>query len=385
MQDFKLKKKYILLTSLVLTLGLSQVNVQAEETGVLGLPLHGFMDVGYYQATNGQPNKMYDQGFRTNGLDLYLAPDFGNRVRALAEVNIDPNADSRGTDVGIDYERMQLGYVFSPYLTAWIGRFHTPMGAYIIQSHHGAMLQTAVNKPKFIDFEDKYGVMPVHTTGIWLTGNLLNDEDRFNYQFYAGNGSSIEDDSGRLDMNIVHAQAKRSSYGGRLTYFFVDGLQFGVSYLSSDITHFSASGNTPNPAAGTSRINVFAAHLVYDANGFEFMNEIYGFKNKTINQDGTSSATMGSYAAFSQLAYAFNGDYIPYVRWERGNFNMNDPYFSSQLNGAPYSRYALGFRYNISEKTAIKTEINRTTFDQSSGQLVKGGYNEFAFQYAIRF
>ena len=355
----------------------------AEESPPAGnFQLHGFMDVGYYQSTNGQPNQSYDRGFRTNGLDLYFSPDFGDRVRAIAEVNIDPDIAAQGTSVGIDYERMQLGYVFSQYLTAWIGRFHTPMGAYIIQSHHGAMLQTALNKPKFIDFEDKYGVMPVHSTGLWLTGNVLINEDRFNYQVYTSNGSSIDDSAGRLDMNVLHAQSKRATMGGRLTYFFVNGLQLGASYLNGDVNHFSSDPTVSVSKVGSSRLNIYAAHLVYDTQGFEFMNEAYGFRNTIADQN--NAPTYGSFAGFSQLAYTVE-EYVPYFRYERGNFNANDPYFNSQINGAPYKRFALGLRYNLSERAAVKGEVLRTSFDRSVGQLTQGGYNSVAFQYAISF
>jgi len=34
--------------------------------------------------------------------------------------------------------------------------------------HHGVWLADALRRPKFINFEDKGGVLPAHTTGVWV-------------------------------------------------------------------------------------------------------------------------------------------------------------------------------------------------------------------------
>ena len=128
-----------------------------------GTPLHGFGDVGLRRS--GENNRYFgkgNKGFNVSGLDLYITPQFGDRIRMLVEPNIE--VDQSG-DTGIDIERLQIGYVFSDQVTGWAGRFHTPLGYWNTAFHHGAQIQTSVLRPRFLEFEDKGGILPAHTTG----------------------------------------------------------------------------------------------------------------------------------------------------------------------------------------------------------------------------
>jgi hypothetical protein len=99
----------------------------ADEDVITGVPLHGFASTGWAFDDSKNQNHGYSRGFYLDNVDLYLAPDLGSRVRFLAEIALEPGMEDQA--VGIDTERLQLGYVLSNYLTAWVGRFHTPMGA----------------------------------------------------------------------------------------------------------------------------------------------------------------------------------------------------------------------------------------------------------------
>jgi len=106
------------------------------------LGLHAFADVG---ATVG---KNTDQtGFNVGSLDLYFAPNLGDRVKALFELLFE--LDSTG-DLAVDLERAQIGYTFADAATLWAGRFHSPYGYWNTAFHHGAHMQTSVRRPKFI-------------------------------------------------------------------------------------------------------------------------------------------------------------------------------------------------------------------------------------------
>jgi hypothetical protein len=58
-----------------------------------------------------------------------------------------------------------------------------------------------------------------------------------------------------------------------------------------------------------------------------------------------------------------------------------DPYFAQQNSGASYYRNALGLRFDIDLKSALKLELAEThVTDRAQRQ-----YNEALVEYAIRF
>jgi len=127
-----------------------------------GLPLHGFMDVDVGARNHGGP-----RGFALGNLDFYLTPRIGDRIKGLIELNFEIN-DAGELDT--DLERMQIGYVFSDAATVWVGRFHSPWGYWNTAYHHGQQIQTTLTRPKFLEFEDRGGIIPAHSVGLWGTG-----------------------------------------------------------------------------------------------------------------------------------------------------------------------------------------------------------------------
>jgi hypothetical protein len=55
-----------------------QVSENAGKRSNLGLPLHGFADIGYAHSSNDPSGRR--GGFTMGNLDLYLTPEFGDRV-----------------------------------------------------------------------------------------------------------------------------------------------------------------------------------------------------------------------------------------------------------------------------------------------------------------
>ena len=72
---------------------------------------------------------------------------------------------------------------------------------------------------------------------------------------------------------------------------------------------------------------------------------------------------------------------MPYARYERAALSQSDPYFYEQISGGSYWRGALGVRFDIDLKSALKLELADTGFtDRNEYQ-----YGEALVQYAIRF
>src|SRR5206468_11134940 len=166
----------------------------AAKTHDLGIPLHGFADVGY---VTGIPVPGRRAGFALGNVDLYMTPEIGPRVRSLIELVFEYGPDGAG--VATDLERLQFGYVFSDAATLWVGRYHTPYGYWNAAFHHGAQIQLAASRPRFIDFEDRGGILPAHGVGLLASGGTRTGSGRLQYDAYVANGDSIQDHV--LDMN----------------------------------------------------------------------------------------------------------------------------------------------------------------------------------------
>lgn len=329
-----------------------------------GVPFHGFGDIGGGVRRGGQ------KGFTTGSFDMYLAPQFGDRVRALFEALIE--FDESG-EPGIDLERAQIGYAFRDELTLWGGRFHTPYGYYNTAFHHGQLMQTSIRKPKFLDFEDKGGFLPAHTVGVWATGRVSLGESKFVYDAYMGNSPSIG--ANTLDMNNLGSRNHNASTGFNLGYLGLSGsLKVGGHYYRARVADDSDPVNV-------TKLSFLGPYAVYDDGVWEAIYEYYGFNNDNVESNtGASTGSHRSRAWFAQVGRRF-GPWMPYARYEKASLDLADNYFALLASGRSYTRSLGGLRYDVNPRAAFTVELNHTKQDDPSVP----NYNEFRFQYAIGF
>ena len=354
-----------------------------------GLPIHGFMDVGFASNTKGNP-VTHPKGFNVGSLSFYLTPHFADKIKALVEPNFEVTPEGA---VATDLERLQIGYTFSDTATIWGGRFHTPYGYWNTGFHHGAQMQTSVLRPRFLDFEDKGGILPAHMVGLWGAGKVKAGEGKLTYDVFAGNGPKIAmgpadpttptvQTIGTLDINLAGDNNHQAMVGLNLGYEFsgsLDGLRLAVHSLRGDV-----DDNNTNVALGTlankTELNVVGGSAVYLSDDWEVMGEYYHFSDQ--DKSGTTG-TKNSWADYLQVGKSFN-DLTPYVRLERTVLSQQDNYFSMQASGQSYARQALGLRYNLNARAALKLELLNSSFDAESGRTADSYRSVFA-QYAIGF
>ena len=371
---------------------------------ITGVPVHGFASMGFAEDSSTDNHRRYSRGFYLHNFDLYYSPDLGSRARFLAEVVFEPDSESQ--QPAFDAERLQAGYVVNKNLTAWVGRFHTPIGYYVLAYHHGMELQTAAEKPRFLDFEDHYGVVPTHSNGLWLNGNTTLGDQRIALMAWLANSDRITQTSSNyssLDFNMAHNDNHHLGYGGRVNWIAagaLDGLQVGVSFVKETVDYmgngtpaYSTTGtgatndSTTNINTGTNFVSnfmMYGIHAVYEQHGFEFLNEAYGFHDSNL-ASGTPKDYYNSFAGYSQLAYWIQGVSAPYIRYERAAFNQKDPFFQGQYNGLPYTKGAIGYRYNLTDSAALKLEISSITFGAKSNTNIGQAFRDARVDYSIRF
>jgi hypothetical protein len=272
--------------------------------------------------------------------------------------------------VGIDLERTQIGYQFSEAATLWLGRFHTPYGYYNTAFHHGLQIATSLRRPRFLAFEDQGGIMPAHTAGLWLTGDVRDGDARVRYDLFVGNGHHII--GGTLDPQAAGSFDGQIIVGGRLGLQpggVLSDMQIGVSYMSGRVT------SEDNP--GLTRVNTLGLYAYYDTDSWEHQAEYYVFRNLDL-LGGTG--THNSSAGFVQFGYR-SGLFTPYVRYEHTALDQTDSYFAAQTYGGSYHREAIGLRYDLNLKSALKVELAET----HNTDRLPASFSDVLGQVAVRF
>lgn len=358
-----------------------------------GLPLHGFMDIGF--ASNSQATPANPKGFYVGALSFYLAPNFGDNIRALVEPNFEVTPEGA---VATDLERLQIGYAFSDASTVWGGRIHTPYGYWNTGFHHGAQMQTSVIRPRFLDFEDKGGILPAHMVGLWGTGKFKTGTGKVTYDLYAGNGPKIAmgpdtttpntQTIGSLDINLAGDNNHQAMLGFNVGYEFagnLDGLKISGHGLKGDVDDNSNGSLLPTTTPARTPLNktelsMLGGSAVYLANDWEVLSEYYGFNNS--DKSGTTGSHK-SWAAYMQVGKSLD-DWTPYLRLERTVLSQQDNYFGAQASGQSYARQSLGLRYNLNQNSALKLELLNSNFMAETGRAA-ANYRSVFGQYAIGF
>lgn len=364
------------------------VESEGEVSPTAGIPVHGFFDVGFTRASNDETRiDQAGRGFWANSLDFYLTPQFTDRSRALIELIFEFAPDG---GLATDMERIQLGYTFNDQLTTWIGRFHAPYGYWNTGFHHGAQIQTSIMRPRFIDFEDKGGLLPSHVMGAWATGSAAIGNSRLMYDFYVGNGNAINLDTakpsithtGSLDINNARDSNGNKLFGANIAYKS-GGLVLGIHGFTEHVTLKDANPTTP--VTGEVKVTMSGLYGFYEKNNLETIAEYYHFNNDDLTTAASESHT--SRLAFAQVGYTLANAWTPYIRGEKASLDQNDPYFSNQEYGVSYTRQVLGVRYMLNAKAALKLEANRTK--EGDGIPLtgpnNGNYSEVRLQYSARF
>jgi hypothetical protein len=344
----------------------ASANARTADTGV---PFHGFLDVGYTSFNKQAEGQR--TGARLGTFDVYLTPQFGANVRSLIELAFEYGENG---SLGIDAERLQIGYAFSDQLVVWGGRFHTPYGYWNTAFHHGAQLQTSITRPRFVAFEDQGGILPAHTVGVLATGKTPTPLGRVSYDLYAGNGDRIVD--GVLDYNASGDDNSSPIYGANLALqpSGMPGLTLGVHALQSKIGGNNAAGTL----TGTARSRVLGGYAYYEGDSFELIGEYYRFTNRDLAVGGRSRS---SQAAFVQLGYNLMDRWTAFARYEKASLKSDDIYFALLASGTSYHQTSFGLRYDVDPRAALKFQYDANK--DVSNPL--GTINALRVQYAVRF
>jgi hypothetical protein len=226
-------------------MSLSQELIQSQDE--VNLRLYGFADISFSYMFNSALGPLFGESplFSVGNFNLYMAADYNERWRSLAEVRFlflpaatvdatlkrvstetydNANIGARVEWGGISIQRVWVEYSPHELLTIRLGQWLTPVGIWNVD--HG----TPTIIPAFRPYVISVGFFPERQSGVELYGSRLFGKVTLGYHFTVSNGRG--GGSGYLDLD------KNKALGGRLfaTLPFVGALTIGGSVYRGSAT-----------------------------------------------------------------------------------------------------------------------------------------------------
>jgi len=317
--------------------------------------------------------------FALGGLDLFAAEKINENTSALVELVI----ENTGQNFKSDLERFWIRHAFSDQFKLSAGRFHSPLGYWNRNLHHGSILQDTVGRPFFIDFEDSgTGILPVHSIGVMANGYIFSDNEDFKYEVIISNGPSLDTSGGfnpvkapQLDPNNVSDTNSNKSIAARITYHQEDSdWTLGFSTMQSDLGEAS---NTGVVALGKNIVKqqIYSVDFRWENEKFDILSEFFSLQNKdevfgTGNHNSTAYYIQGGYHISSNTKLIY--------RYSDLSFDANDSYYLL-LGTQDQSHNVFTLRYDIDGFNTLKFE-----FDQlNSEDVILKDSNTFRVQWSF--
>lgn len=312
------------------------------------LRIRGFGDISLH----GDTAKGDTTSFSLGQLDLFISSDVSDKFKFLSEVVFEAGPTNvygvrvgDANTFGVDIERYLLQYSYNDYFNISAGRGHSAIGYYNTAYHHSSWLQTATGRPFLFDFEDHGGILPIHTVGVTVSGEVPSGSLGLHYVAELGNGRASRrpitaepvqneiDDQNHKAYNLAVFARPESMHG------FQTGLSFYHDVLA------------PNNAARVSE-SILAAHAVLIRPKYEWLNEALLDRHVIMG----ASAVFNTPGFYTQISKQF-GSYRPYMRYQYVNVANAEPIFPDVgLRHGP----TVGLRYDASESVALKFQYDYT-------------------------
>lgn len=265
-------------------------------------------------------------------LDFFVLSDLGRNFYFTSETAIE------FVDSGFmaDVERLNVSFAFTPRLQVVAGKLHNPIGYWSTAYHHGALIQPTIRRPTMFRFEHDGGVLPIHSTGILVSGRDLTPLHLgFDALVSSGIGSRPIQDNDRSKAITLNAHARVSQ-----------ALLVGVSgYVDRMVAGVERPGGAT--LADDTRIRLGGAHVAYNGETVELRVEAQRMQSRS--RLATRDANfMYAYVGFPASTVT------PYARWDVLDIAGDDPWL-----GIPTRREVLvGLRYDPTPVVVLKAEYS---------------------------
>jgi len=300
---------------------------------------HGYADVGFLRNEDG----LSDKRFALGEVDLFATARISPKLTALVETVFETDNQLEVATVPINVERLLLQYRQNDYFNLDIGSYRTAIGFYSTAYLRGSWLQTAITRPKLFTFEDDGGFLPLHNVGLSANGKVPPGDLGLHYVVEVGSSRNYAQE-GRTGLDFEQNAAINVALYARPRA--VPGLQMGFSSYHDKFS--------PLPGSSLGR-SVWTAHIVYQANRFEFLNEAVMAR---FDERSYGHGTIPGF--YSQLAYRVGSNWTPFVRYDYVNVYGTGTVGEFAPQYVPWRTvWSGGIRYDLTEAVALKFELGR--------------------------
>jgi hypothetical protein len=341
----------------------AQSEVPAAPTPVEKWPrleVHVLGDLDFHLSSTKDEAKQFELG----DVDIVTTARLNENAGIVNDLVVSSNHDG----FAIEVERLVASYKFNDSLNLDVGRFHTAIGWYNNFYHNGVYFQTTVDRPEPFVFEDNGGILPVHSVGFSLNGEIPSGAANLSYSFEVANGRnfsadsvqklSVEDDNNYKSLNF-QLRAKPDGLAG---------WQFGAGVYHDTLTPEVAPGVKPRVDE-----TILSGYGVYKTSSFEWFTEAFGLGDAARHEHRHWTG-----AAYTQVSEKF-GQFRPYVRLQWRGAAANDPVLKLMGENTSVWGPQIGVRYDFTSMMAAKFEIERNKFQDGPN------VDEFNTQLAFRF
>jgi hypothetical protein len=318
------------------------------------LRIRGFGDINLH----GDNHKGDTTSFTLGQLNLFVTSDISERFKVLSEIIFEGGPDNiygvttgQRNTFGVDVERFLVEYSHNDYFKLAAGRWHTAIGYYNTAYHHSTWFQTAADRPFLFAFEDRGGILPIHSVGASASGLIPSGRLGLHYVAEVGNGRASRSPLTEEPVQNVIDDQNHKAYN--LAIFArpeaVPGLQVGFSAYRDLL----APPNSPRVDE-----TILAAHAVFVRPSFEWLNEALVVRHTPLG----SADTFNTPGFYTQVSKKF-GSYRPYFRYQYVNAANAEPIFPDiKLRQGP----SVGIRFDASESVAVKLQYDYTALRQQA-------------------
>src|SRR5581483_12227611 len=176
-------KRSLLISLMVLIFGAGAANA-AENDLKVQLGAFGNMDYRLLGNTHSFP---VQNDFFLGDAALAVKAQYGDHLRLIDENLV----EFSGNDLQIGVDRFLVTYIFSDQFRLSGGRDLTAIGHWNRTHNYAAQLQTTIERPFFLKFEDDGGVVPAHIMGLMAEGLFQLGSASLKYEFDLGNSETI--------------------------------------------------------------------------------------------------------------------------------------------------------------------------------------------------
>jgi hypothetical protein len=319
--------------------------------------------------------------FRMGKFDLFVNQEIDDDTRVNAEVIFEDTGHGFETDI----ERFAVTYVVDEDLNLGAGRFHTPVGFWNHNFHHGIIVQDTVTRPFFLEPDDSHeGVIPTHVVGLLANGTSARGSYTVGYHLGVANGPSIDtslnqedDEDPELEVNNYQDRTSDKSLVARLGVTPEEGnWGIGVSVMNNKITESGEPVADPAEAPYLAEGEVlFEQRIVgldvrYTTDKYYAIVEYFRI-SVTDNADFNTQRVASNpdeyegVAQYVQVGYSASEAVGVALRLEELKFDEGATYFET-LGFEPQKRTVVALRYNLSNSNVLRFQMTKGKTDDES-------------------